>query len=348
MFKFFYTILTNPLGLPIDPLWEYIILLIVGEIVHEIAWNTSPGGSLGSLIYWGTKCISFIVIWAVLYVTVIIINFISLHWIWFLIGISSIVMLMVFFLAWEKRGKIKMWEHKASRIIKKFSFSIKKRVCNLFWHLKTALTFPHIWISAIILLLAGITLWLSFELTLLDKAYWSSIFANIFAGLVTGFVLCLVSGAKQIAITKMREKKAWLDNLANMLKDYFSGYQQLQRMKFQKFDGNEDTFKFIYDIGSHANWVNDEILQSSFNKVLPFDSIKYSKRYLGYDALSLCSVFEELHGNLYSLDVDYPSSKQILAYFDSVTPALRSLNTAVLAATRSLDIRLSEIQKTIV
>ena len=48
MLKLFYTLLTDPLGLPIEPLWEYVILLIVGEIVHEIAWNASPGGRLGS------------------------------------------------------------------------------------------------------------------------------------------------------------------------------------------------------------------------------------------------------------------------------------------------------------
>ena len=31
MLKLFYTLLTDPLGLPIEPLWEYVILLIVGE-----------------------------------------------------------------------------------------------------------------------------------------------------------------------------------------------------------------------------------------------------------------------------------------------------------------------------
>ena len=46
MLKFLYTIFTDPLGLPIDPVWEFVILLIVGEIVHEIAYWVSPGGVL--------------------------------------------------------------------------------------------------------------------------------------------------------------------------------------------------------------------------------------------------------------------------------------------------------------
>ena len=86
MLKFFYSLFTDPLGLPIEPLWEYIILLLVGEIVHEIAFYVSPGGTFGSLIYWVTKLIAFVAIWAVLYAIIAIIKFIIAHWIWFAIG----------------------------------------------------------------------------------------------------------------------------------------------------------------------------------------------------------------------------------------------------------------------
>lgn len=86
MFKLLYMFLTDPLGLPIEPLWEYIILLIVGEIVHEIAFYVSPGGVFGSLIYWLTKIVAFIAIWAILYIIIAIVKFIIAHWIWFAIG----------------------------------------------------------------------------------------------------------------------------------------------------------------------------------------------------------------------------------------------------------------------
>ena len=86
MLKFLYTIFTNPLGLPIDPVWEFVILLIVGEIVHEIAYWVSPGGTFGSLIYWVTKLLVFIAIWAILYGIIAVIKFVVLHWIWFTVG----------------------------------------------------------------------------------------------------------------------------------------------------------------------------------------------------------------------------------------------------------------------
>lgn len=86
MFKLFYSLFTDPLQLPLDPLWEYLILLAIGEIAHEIGFRFSPGGTFGSLIYWVTKIIAFVVVWAVLYIIIVVVKFIISHWIWFAIG----------------------------------------------------------------------------------------------------------------------------------------------------------------------------------------------------------------------------------------------------------------------
>lgn len=86
MLKFFYTLLTDPLGLPLDWFWEYIILTILGWVVHEIAWSVSPGGTFGSLVYWGTKLLVFVLIWAILYIIISALTFVIAHWIWFLCG----------------------------------------------------------------------------------------------------------------------------------------------------------------------------------------------------------------------------------------------------------------------
>ena len=104
MLKLFYTFLTDPLGLPIEPLWEYVILLIVGEIVHEIAWNASPGGTFGSLIYWVTKLIAFVAIWAVLYAIIATVQFVIAHWIWFDIGAAIIVEATIAFTIWNRKN----------------------------------------------------------------------------------------------------------------------------------------------------------------------------------------------------------------------------------------------------
>lgn len=232
--------------------------------------------------------------------------------------------------------------------MKKGECHIVKKPNKLIWRAKIIAKFPHIWVCAIILFAAVASLLVSLSLNCSGNNFWASIFSNVFAGLITGFVVCLISGMKQLTTTKAREKKAWLENLSGMLKRYFSGYNQLVKMRFDRFNGDEETFNFIYDVGSYANWVNDEIIQSSFSKTLPFNSLKYSKDYLSYDALGLCDAFERLHGNLQMLDVDRPSAKEIVKYFEEVNPALRGLNSEVYTAIRNIEIQLSEIGKTVV
>ena len=102
MLKLLFTLLTDPLGLPMEPLWEYVILLIVGEIVHEIAWNISPGGVLGSPIYWVTKLLAFVLIWAALYVIIVAFQFVIAHWIWFTIGAAILIVASIAFIIWRR------------------------------------------------------------------------------------------------------------------------------------------------------------------------------------------------------------------------------------------------------
>lgn len=91
MLKFFYTLLTDPLGLPLEWFWEYIILTILGWVVHEIAWAASPGGRFGSLIYWSTKLLTFFGLWAVLYAVIVAGKYLIAHWVWFAVAAVVIV-----------------------------------------------------------------------------------------------------------------------------------------------------------------------------------------------------------------------------------------------------------------
>lgn len=104
MLKLFYTLLTDPLGLPIEPLWEYVILWAMGEIVHAIAWRASPGGTFGSLIYWVTKLIAFVAIWVVLYAIIAAVQFVIAHWIWFTIGAAIMVAATIAFTIWNRKN----------------------------------------------------------------------------------------------------------------------------------------------------------------------------------------------------------------------------------------------------
>ena len=83
MLKIFYELLTGPLGplgLPIEPVHEWLIMLSVGAVVHEIAWRVSPGGRWGSQIYWLTKIVAIIAIWMALVAVIALCRFVASHW----------------------------------------------------------------------------------------------------------------------------------------------------------------------------------------------------------------------------------------------------------------------------
>lgn len=81
IYSLFFDLLTDPLGLPIEPLWEYVILLVIGEIAFRIAWEASPGGFGGSTIHWFVRIIAFAVMWAVTYAVIAVGQFVIAHWI---------------------------------------------------------------------------------------------------------------------------------------------------------------------------------------------------------------------------------------------------------------------------
>lgn len=104
MYKFIFEIITDPLGLPISLIGEYIILLILNEIAFCIAWKASHGGICGSEIHWAVRIPTFIVLWAIIFGVISFVKWICANWIIILsiivglvviAGISTIVVLTV-------------------------------------------------------------------------------------------------------------------------------------------------------------------------------------------------------------------------------------------------------------
>ena len=208
-------------------------------------------------------------------------------------------------------------------------------------------SFPHLWIAVIILLLTLISFLFSAHFYYRENGYWASIFANISMGLLTGLVLCLITGSKQVFVAKLNSKRCFLEELHTKIKEFFQLYRKLERKQFERFDSSEELFDFIYNTGSHANWVNDYVLQSSFNEILSFSPCKYCKNKFHYDAVSLTDAYEELYQNLYEVDIKYPSKKEILGYFSVVEKELRQLNSAVCQEIKEIDIRLETVNRSL-
>lgn len=76
IFKFIFERFTDPLTLPIPVLYEYIVLMVIGEIAYILAYKKVgnmyhegwiSGGPSGSFFHWFFRGVFFIIIWAGLY-----------------------------------------------------------------------------------------------------------------------------------------------------------------------------------------------------------------------------------------------------------------------------------------
>ncbi|MEE0883851.1 MAG: hypothetical protein U0L59_01335 [Faecalimonas sp.] len=76
MLKFVFELAIEPLGLPIEWYWEWLILSIIGYISYKVAFSkvgqmyhdkTITGRGIGSIIHWIIRLICFVIIWAITY-----------------------------------------------------------------------------------------------------------------------------------------------------------------------------------------------------------------------------------------------------------------------------------------
>lgn len=102
MFKLFFELLTEPLGLPIEWYYEYIVLAIIGVFSYGIAYSKVgdmyrdgfiDGRTLGSFFHWLIRLILFAVLWAITYGVVWLGKIIIADWQVVLIGLGIVVAL---------------------------------------------------------------------------------------------------------------------------------------------------------------------------------------------------------------------------------------------------------------
>lgn len=108
MYRFIFELLTNPLGLPISALYEYVILLILNEIAFKIAWNASPGGRSGSEIHWAVRIPTFIILWAITYFLISLAKWIYNNWIIVSCIVGGIILvagILIIVISLKKRKK---------------------------------------------------------------------------------------------------------------------------------------------------------------------------------------------------------------------------------------------------
>lgn len=89
IFKFMFERLTDPLGLPINALYEYIILTVIGAVAYGIAYSTVGdmyhiglicGRTEGSFFHWLIRLFLFVGLWFLTYGAIQGYYFVTSNW----------------------------------------------------------------------------------------------------------------------------------------------------------------------------------------------------------------------------------------------------------------------------
>ena len=89
IFKFIFKHITNPLAININPIYEYIILIVIGTIAYTVAFRKVgqlydsgfiSGSMIGSVIHWTIRLILFILMWIAINLIIKAYYFIYLHY----------------------------------------------------------------------------------------------------------------------------------------------------------------------------------------------------------------------------------------------------------------------------
>ena len=100
MFKFLFDLLTDPLGLPIEWYYEYLILAVIGAVAFGIAYRcvgdmyhmgAIDGRTSGSFFHWLIRFILLVALWAVTYGVIVAVRWLTANWVMVLCILGVIV-----------------------------------------------------------------------------------------------------------------------------------------------------------------------------------------------------------------------------------------------------------------
>lgn len=204
--------------------------------------------------------------------------------------------------------------------------------------LKTYFSLPHIWVSIIILIFSLISLKIS-VCYYKDNELISSVFANIFAGLITGLVISLISLIKGISLYITQNKIKWLNEIHNECLEFIKESQKIYFSKEGDFSSEEEKYDKIYDLLCLGENVNLSISQGQFNEVYPFNTYKFVKKTLKYDAIEQSQINSGLRDKIIAIDISIITNRELRDLFKAMDYSIHTLNSSIINKIEQLELK---------
>ena len=216
-----------------------------------------------------------------------------------------------------------------------------KRSVSLFFSL------PHLLTTLVVIILAVITLLISSHLQI-EEPFVSSVLSNVFAGLVTGIVLCIISSIKAVSLYRTERILSWLNDLHSDFLKFDALHHTLLTAKKENYKSENDFNDFVYDVLCAGNDITSKISQDQFDTSLPFNTYKYCKRHFEYDAAMFLEENAKIREAVMNLDFYTTTPKELRKTFDDMEKSLFSLNGKIMKKNRELNAKKNALSSSFV
>ena len=216
----------------------------------------------------------------------------------------------------------------------KFNRAIK----GIWEYLIAIFSLPHFLTVLCLLISAVISLKISYHYCN-EAAFLSSVFSNIFAGLITGIAVCLITGIKNITTYSLEGKIRWLNSMHSDYLKFNQHYREVLQKVGKNDISNEELYDEIYDVLCDGNNIAATIAQSQYDKKLSFNPYRYFLKRLNFDAVEQMKNNNETRDKVMNIDMRTLTHKQLREIFNDMEHSLFTLNAAILSKVKEFEIK---------
>lgn len=206
---------------------------------------------------------------------------------------------------------------------------------------------PHLMITLFVIFLSALSLLLSIDLRVVAP-FASSVLSNVFAGLITGIVLCLISSVKAISVYKTERIISWLHELNSEFLGFNNLHHKMIFDKKEDFESDDKYYDFIYDVLCAGACVTTKISQGQFDVSLSFNPYKYCKRHFKYDAIVFLKKNEEIRENVLDINGSTITQTELRRIFEEMENSLFELNGKTIDKIKELEAKKKALSSSLI
>lgn len=216
----------------------------------------------------------------------------------------------------------------------KLKFVLKKDMKRI----KPYLELPHTWALLMVTVLATIMCLLSvyYKDT---QSFTSSICSNVFAGLLTGVIICLISTIKSVSLYRTECLIEWLEDLHNDCLIFNKMYRKIIFARDGDFKDDDEFNDYIYDTLCYGNEISQKINQGRYDQSLPFNTYKYCKKVFHFNATKIKESNDLLRDRIIESHFSVSSKANVKKLFDQMYDQIYNLDRRILSKSKELNIK---------